>query len=65
MDVLKLFLIYVLSAQVGVLCLVLYLGLFRREPLPEGSSVGVLILGVLVLGVLLLGVLLAALGWVW
>jgi len=62
MGLLKLFLIYVLSAQVGVLLLVLYLGLFRREPLPEGSSVGVLLLGVLA-G--LLGVLLAVFGgWV-
>lgn len=39
---LKLVLIYVLAAQVGLALLLVYLGLFRREPLPEGASVGLL-----------------------
>lgn len=58
---LKLVLIYVLAAQVGLVLLLAYLGLSRRGPLPEGASVGLLLLASL-FG--LLGVVLA-LVWRW
>lgn len=61
---LKLTLIYVAAAQVGLLLLLLllaYLALSRRGPLPEGASVGLLLLASL-FG--LLGVVLA-LVWRW
>jgi hypothetical protein len=57
---LKLTLIYVAAAQVGLLLLA-YLALSRRGPLPEGASVGLLLLASL-FG--LLGVVLA-LVWRW
>lgn len=58
---LQLVLIYVLAAQVGLVLLLAYLGLFRRGPLPEGASVGLLLLASLFgfLGVVL------ALVWRW
>ncbi|MBW6395256.1 hypothetical protein KZX47_08860 [Thermus sp. SYSU G05001] len=56
---LKLILIYILAAQVGLILLLAYLGLFRREPLPEGASVGLLLFAALV------GVLGAFLAVVW
>lgn len=58
---LKLALIYVAAAQVGLLLLLAYLGLSRRGALPEGASVGLLLFAAL-FG--LLGVLLA-LAWRW
>jgi hypothetical protein len=58
---LKLTLIYVAAAQVGLLLLLAYLALSRRGPLPEGASVGLLLLASL-FG--LLGVVLA-LVWRW
>lgn len=58
---LKLVLIYVAAAQVGLLLLLAYLALSRRGPLPEGASVGLLLLASL-FG--LLGVVLA-LVWRW
>jgi len=58
---LKLTLIYVAAAQVGLLLLLAYLALSRRGPLPEGASVGLLLFAAL-FG--LLGVLLA-LAWRW
>ncbi|GAA6747771.1 hypothetical protein [Thermus brockianus] len=58
---LKLTLIYVAAAQVGLLLLLAYLALSRRGPLPEGAPVGLLLLASL-FG--LLGVVLA-LVWRW
>lgn len=58
---LKLALIYVAAAQVGLLLLLAYLALSRRGSLPEGASVGLLLFAAL-FG--LLGVLLA-LAWRW
>ncbi|GAA6761729.1 MULTISPECIES: hypothetical protein [Thermus] len=58
---LKLTLIYVAAARVGLLLLLAYLALSRRGPLPEGASVGLLLLASL-FG--LLGVVLA-LVWRW
>ncbi len=58
---LKLVLIYVLFAQLGLLALLGYLALTRREALPEGASVGLALFAGLV-G--LLGVFLA-LVWRW
>lgn len=58
---LKLTLIYVAAAQVGLLLLLAYLALSRRGPLSEGASVGLLLLASL-FG--LLGVVLA-LVWRW
>ncbi|WP_243092564.1 hypothetical protein [Thermus hydrothermalis] len=58
---LKLVLIYVLAAQLGLLGLLGYLAFARRGPLPEGASVGLLLLAALV-G--LLGVALAV-AWRW
>ncbi|ALJ91036.1 hypothetical protein [Thermus aquaticus] len=57
----KLVLIYILAAQVGLLALLGYLALTRREDLPEGASVGLALFASLV-G--LLGVFLA-LAWRW
>jgi len=58
---LKLVLIYALAAQVGLLALLGYLALTRREALPPGASVGLLLFASLVgfLGVVL------ALMWRW
>ncbi|MCX7851048.1 hypothetical protein [Thermus sp.] len=58
---LKLLLAYILAAQLGLLLLVAYLGVVRREALPEGAWVGLLLLAFL-FG--LLGVVLA-LAWGW
>ncbi|KHG65811.1 hypothetical protein QT17_04475 [Thermus sp. 2.9] len=56
---LKLTLIYVAAAQVGLLLLLAYLALSRRGPLGEGASVGLLLFAALV------GVLGAFLAVVW
>lgn len=58
---LKLLLAYILAAQLGLLLLLAYLGVVRREALPEGASVGLLLWASL-FG--LLGVVLA-LAWRW